>query len=50
MPVHFNSFIADKEEKLKNDLFSSIVQKYTDNADDIFVTEDKTKIHMTSFF
>lgn len=50
MPVHFNSFIADKEEDLKTKLFSDIVTKYTENADKVFVTDDKTKIHMTSFF
>ncbi len=50
MPVHFNSFIADKEEKLKNDLFANIVSKYVDEPEDVFVDESKTKIHMTSFF
>lgn len=29
MPVHFNSFIADKEEGLRKKLFSDIVTKYT---------------------
>ncbi len=50
MPVHFNSFIADKEEDLKEKLFSDIVTKYTKDANRIFVSKDKTKIHMTSFF
>lgn len=50
MPVHFNSFIPDKEEELKTNLFANIVQKYTENADDIFVSDDKKNIHMTSYF
>ena len=50
MPVHFNSFIADKEEDLKEKLFSDIVTKYTAKADNVFVSDDKTKIHMTTFF
>jgi len=50
MPVHFNSFIADKEEQLKSKLFSDIVTKYTEEADNVFVNDDKTKIHMTSYF
>lgn len=50
MPVHFNSFIPDKEEELKTKLFANMVQKYTENADDIFVSDDKKKIHMTSYF
>lgn len=50
MPVHFNSFIPDEEKKLQDDLFANIVVKYTQNANDIFITEDKRKIHMTSFF
>ncbi len=50
MPVHFNSFIADKEETLKEKLFSDIVTKYTEKADNVFVTDDKTKIHMTTYF
>ena len=29
MPVHFNSFIPDKEEELKTNLFANIVQKYS---------------------
>lgn len=49
MPVHFNSFIADKEEELKTNLFSNIVQKYTQDAEDIFVSEDKKSIHMTNY-
>lgn len=50
MPVHFNSFIADKEEQLKTKLFSDIITKYTEEADNVFVNDDKTKIHMTSYF
>ena len=50
MPVHFNSFIADREEQLKTKLFSDIVTKYTEEADNVFVNDDKTKIHMTSYF
>mgnify|MGYP004563956985 CR=1 FL=1 len=50
MPVHFNSFIADKEEDLRKKLFSDIVTKYTEKADNVFVSDDKTKIHMTTFF
>ncbi len=50
MPVHFNSFIADKEEDLRKKLFSDIVTKYTEKADSVFVSDDKTKIHMTTFF
>ncbi len=50
MPVHFNSFIADEEESLREKLFSDIVTKYTETADNVFVNDDKTKIHMTSFF
>ena len=38
MPVHFNSFIAEEKEQLKTKLYSDIVTKYTDQADDIFVT------------
>ena len=50
MPVHFNSFIADREEQLKTKLFSDIVTNYTEEADNVFVNDDKTKIHMTSYF
>lgn len=50
MPVHFNFFIADKEEDLRKKLFSDIVTKYTEKADNVFVNDDKTKIHMTTFF
>ena len=50
MPVHFNSFIADKEEDFRKKLFSDIVTKYTERADNVFVSDDKTKIHMTTFF
>lgn len=50
MPVHFNSFIADKEEQLKTKLFSDIITKYTEEADNVFVNDEKTKIHMTSYF
>ena len=50
MPVHFNSFIADKDEKLRTDLFADIVSKYLDEPDDVFVSEDKKNIHMTKFF
>ena len=50
MPVHFNSFIAEEKEQLKTKLYSDIVTKYTEKADDIFTTEDKTKIIMTSYF
>lgn len=42
MPVHFNSFIADKDDKLKAKLFSNIVTKYVKNADNIFVTIKNT--------
>lgn len=49
MPVHFNSFIADKEEELKNKLFSSIVTKYTQDAEDVYASDDKKKIHMSNF-
>ena len=49
MPVHFNSFIADREEQLKTKLFSDIVTNYTEEADNVFVNDDKTKIHMTSY-
>ncbi len=49
MPVHFNSFIADNEEKLKTNLFSNIVTEYTQKADDIFVSDDKKSIHMESY-
>ena len=50
MPVHFNSFIADREEQLKTKLFSDIITKYTEEADNVFVNDEKTKIHMTSYF
>ena len=50
MPVHFNSFIADREEELKKNLFANIVSKYTQDAEDIFVSDDKKCIHMTNFF
>lgn len=50
MPVHFNSFIDDKEEDLRKKLFSDIVTKYTEKADNVFVNDDKTKIHTTTFF
>lgn len=50
MPVHFNSFIADKEEKLKNKLFSDIATKYSQDPEDVFVSEDKKMLHMTSYF
>lgn len=50
MPVHFNSFIADKEEQLKTKLFSDIITKYTEEADNVFVNDEKTKIHMASYF
>lgn len=50
MPVHFNSFIPDKEEELKTHLFANMIQKYTENADDIFVSDDKKNIHMGSYF
>ncbi|MBR3162573.1 MAG: hypothetical protein IKF17_00520 [Clostridia bacterium] len=50
MPVHFNSFIPDKEEKLKTNLFANMTQKYTEDADDIFVSDDKKNIHMGSYF
>ncbi len=50
MPVHFNSFIPDKEEKFKTDLFANMITKYTETADDIFVSDDKKQIHMTSYF
>lgn len=50
MPVHFNSFIADKDKKLKDDLFVNIVSKYVNEPEDVFVDESKTKIHATSFF
>lgn len=49
MPVHFNSFVADKED-LKTKLFANIVSKYTKDADDIIVSDDKKNIHMTSYF
>lgn len=49
MPVHFNSFIADKEEDLKTKLFSSIVTKYTQDTEDICASNDKKKIHMTNY-
>ena len=49
MPVHFNSFIADREEELKKNLFANMVSKYTQDAEDIFVSEDKKRIHMTNF-
>ena len=50
MPVHFNSFVADKEEDLKTKLFANIVSKYTKDADDIIVSDDNKNIHMTSYF
>lgn len=50
MPVHFNSFIANKEEDLRKRLFTDIVTKYTEKAENIFVNDDKTKIHITTFF
>ena len=50
MPVHFNSFIPDKEEELKTQLLVNMVKKYTENADDIIVSNDKKNIHMTSYF
>ena len=49
MPVHFNSFITDKKD-LKTKLFADIITKYTNEADNLFVSEDKNKIHMTSYF
>lgn len=50
MPVHFNSFIADNDEQLRTKLFSDIVSKYTEDAEDIFVSDDKKKIHITNYF
>lgn len=50
MPVHFNSFIADKEEDLKKKLISDILSKYIEKPDNVFVNDDKTKIHLTAFF
>lgn len=50
MPVHFNSFISDKEEELKTHLFANMIKKYTEDADDIFVSDDKKNIHMGSYF
>ena len=50
MPIHFNSFIADKEENLKEKIFSDIVTKYTEEADNVFVSDDKIKIYMATFF
>lgn len=50
MPVHFNSYIADKEEALKNKLLSDIATKYSQDPEDVFVSEEKKMIHMTSYF
>lgn len=50
MPVHFNSFIADREEELEKNLFANIISKYTQDAEDIFVSNDKKCIHMTNYF
>lgn len=50
MPVHFNSFIGDKEEQLKAKLFSDIITKYTEETNNVFINDDKSKIHMTTFF
>ena len=49
MPVHFNSFIADKEQELKENLYTNILSKYTQDAEDIFVSDDKKSIHMTNY-
>lgn len=48
--MHFNSFIADKEEDLRKKLFADIITKYIEKADNVFISADKTKIHMTTFF
>ena len=50
MPVHFNSFVADEKEQLNTKIFSDMIKKYTETADNVFVSDDKTKIHMTSYF
>ena len=39
MPVHFNSFIADREEQLKTKLFSDIVTNSTEEADNVIVQD-----------
>lgn len=49
MPVHFNSFIANKNEQLKTKIFSDMIKKYTEKADNVFISDDKSKIHMTSY-
>ena len=49
MPVHFNSFIADKQEELKKNLFSNIVTKYTQEPEEISASNDKMKLHMSNY-
>ena len=49
MPVHFNSFIDNSKEEMNTNLFSSIITEYTQNADNIFVSDDKKSINMESY-
>ena len=50
MPVHFESFISDKNEELKNKLLADILEKYTEQIDSIVASEDKTKLHSNTYF
>lgn len=50
MPVHFESFISDKNEELKNKLLADILEKYTEQIDSIVASEDKTKLLSNTYF
>ncbi len=49
MPVHFDSFISKNKEDFSNKLFSAVLTKCTQNAEEIFADNEKAHIHMTNY-